>query len=173
MRALADRRRDVYRHEPLQIRTRRQLPGPQRGTLTAGSIDLNGNFSRFNWSSGTLAVTGPAGLMLSPTGHIGPTRVVDAGKTLKVTNTLAVAAGGLLSLAEGGAIQAGALDLGSTPNRLNWSGGSLDITGPAGITIGSGGAIGSTFTVGAGRVLNVANTESSRQTGCSFSMTAM
>jgi autotransporter-associated beta strand protein len=63
--------------------------------LSTGTLDTNGNPARFlnDWSSGTLSITGSAGLDISSSGPLSNSLVVSSGKTLNVTKTLNVASG--------------------------------------------------------------------------------
>ncbi len=75
------------------------------GTLSAGSLDTGGVLSRFynNWSSGVLNITGPSGLAIDSTSSasLGNAPSISANHTLNVTNTLSIASGASLSIANG------------------------------------------------------------------------
>jgi hypothetical protein len=134
--------------------TRVNLSG---GTLNADSLDTSGNPSRFNWTVGTLAITGASGFIVGPTGPLGLTLPIAPGQTLSVTNTLTVNSNSLLTI-DGGSVSAGVLDLGNTPSRLNWISGSLAITGAGGLTLSAGSAFGQSLAVNRGCNLSVSNT---------------
>ena len=68
------------------------------GTLNTASMVVNG---AFDFSSGTLGITGPAGLAVGAGGLFGSTAVFNANQTLHVTNTLNVNSGAYLAVAGG------------------------------------------------------------------------
>jgi len=80
------------------------------GTLTTSVLSDGNTPSRFNWTSGTLAITGAAGLTISPTGPLGSGAVTHG--PLLVSHTLSIAGGS--SLALGGTASVAALSLGGT-----------------------------------------------------------
>jgi len=92
------------------------------GTLAVGSLDTNGNPSRFNWTGGTLGITGAAGLALTATGPLGGTLSLASSRTLTVTNTLSTDSSTSLALT-GGTLSAGIIALGG--GTLAQSGGTL------------------------------------------------
>jgi hypothetical protein len=72
------------------------------GTLSVGSIDLGGQYSRLNWTAGTLAITG-GNFAIADGGGLGNAINLGTGKTLSVTggtltnNGAVTLAGGTLS----------------------------------------------------------------------------
>ena len=104
------------------------------GSLGVGSIDTTGNPSRFNWTGGTLNVTGSGGVFLGAAGPFGNALSVNNGKALLVTNLLSVVPGAVLNLGANGTLITNTLDLGGDPSRLNWSGGQLRLT-TTGLTV--------------------------------------
>jgi len=124
------------------------------GRLATESIDLMGNPAALNWTGGTFAITASGGLEIGAAGPIGNSVNLTPGKTLEALATLRVTPGGAIVLA-GGAVRAGALDLGGDPSRLNWSGGKLELTDAPGITIGAGAGSGpgASMTIPAGGTL--------------------
>jgi hypothetical protein len=107
------------------------------GRLNTDSIDLQGDFSALNWTGGTFAYTGAGPFDIGSGGRIGMMLNMTPSKTLEVPNALRATAGGAIVLA-GGHVKAASLDLAGDASRLQWSGGTLEITGAGGITIGSG-----------------------------------
>ena len=104
------------------------------GTLSAGNIYLGGNAT---------TTGGDATFSVSGSGSVSTNQ-------LKLWNHANVQ----LNFS-GGAITAGTLDLGGAPSRLNWTGGTLNLTGPN-VTLQSGAALGQSLTVGANCTLNAA-----------------
>jgi autotransporter-associated beta strand protein len=74
------------------------------GALNTGTMVINGDFE---FSSGTLGITGPAGLTVGAGGVLGSTLILNSNQTLHVTNTLTVNSGAYLAVA--GALSAGNL----------------------------------------------------------------
>src|SRR5437660_8156386 len=60
------------------------------GVLNAGTLDTNGNSSRFNWSSGSLGITGIGGLNIDTTGPLGSSFTINSNKALSVTNVMSI-----------------------------------------------------------------------------------
>jgi hypothetical protein len=85
---------------------------------------------------------------------------VSGSGNLTATGTLKVWAAGTsrITLA-GGTVSAGALDLGGDPSRLNWTAGALNLTN-SGLTIGSGGVLGSNLDLPVVKSLGVSGTVS-------------
>jgi hypothetical protein len=110
------------------------------GTIQIGTLDTNGNPAEFNWSGGTLDITGSAGLSVTANGPLGAALNLSSGKSLIVANTLTNS--GSITL-NGGSLTANAL----VGNAVVFQTGSLSITGP--ISVGSGGNFGSTVTISA------------------------
>jgi hypothetical protein len=114
----------------------------------------------YNLSNGQASVSGDmvVGGTDSGSGGTGTLSVSGIG-VLSVAGTLLAenTPGSSIKLSSG-TINAGAINLSGVPALLNWTGGTLNITGAGGLTIGSGGLLGSTFTLGAGRSLGVTHT---------------
>jgi hypothetical protein len=68
------------------------------GTFNTGGLVVNG---AFNFSSGTLGITGPAGLTVGVGGLFGSTLVLSSSQSLHVTNTITVNSGAYLGAAAG------------------------------------------------------------------------
>mgnify|MGYP000333166257 CR=1 FL=1 len=60
------------------------------GTIVADSLDTSGNPARFAWTSGTLNITGAAGLTINANGPLGANLNVATGKNLIVKELLTV-----------------------------------------------------------------------------------
>ncbi len=112
------------------------------GALSVGTIDTGGHYDRFNWSGGTLDVTGASGLSIGPSGQLGPTATLTHGKTLSVTNTLAIAPGGLLSLTDT-TLSVGSLDCGGF---FQFNSGKLRFA--SSLKLGIGSPMGDTLSLG-------------------------
>lgn len=81
------------------------------GTLSVKTPDINPTAGgQFNWTAGTLHITGSNGVSLGNNPMFGAVTTLNAGKTLAVSNTLKVDAGNFLIL-NGGQVKAGVLDL--------------------------------------------------------------
>ena len=101
----------------------------------------------FSWQSGQLEITGAQGLLIAAGGLVGDTVVLSAGDGLSVTHNTSIAAGASLTVG-GGTFATSVLDL---PRRLVHRGrsdrrrraehaaGSIALTGPGGVTLGSDG----------------------------------
>ena len=125
--------------------------------VAVATLDTDGNPARVNWTAGTFAFTGAAGFSLSSSGPLGSSLNIPVNKTLLVSNTFTIASDGLANLA-GGTISAGSIDFGSDPTRLNWTKGTLSITGPAGLIVGLDGQLGAILNIPSIGTLNVTNT---------------
>ena len=58
------------------------------GTISAGSLDTNGNTASFNWTGGLLTITGASGFSVNAAGPLGSNLTIGTGvasKTLTVT----------------------------------------------------------------------------------------
>ncbi len=132
-------------------------------------------FDSESWVSGTNTFVnpsvGPTSVEVGTSGHIlGASLTLDAGKGLVVGDTTTVWGGGSLSVSggtlststlttwpgsslslSGGTLSASVLNLDS----FQFSGGTLNLTGPSGLTVGSAGLLGSLVTVGNSQTLNV------------------
>ena len=116
------------------------------GSITLGALANNGTSI---WTSGTLAVTGPAGLTIGPGGL--SSVLLFPSQALNVTSSLTIGSGQALGLL-GGSLTSGSLTLdGATLLAVAPSGVNLDNTGD--IT-GHGNLIGA-VSGGAGRTLTV------------------
>jgi hypothetical protein len=92
--------------------------------LDGGAFSLGGNVAGpFTWKSGTLSFPGASGLTISPSGALGTSLTLGAGKTLNVTNTATVASGATLTV-DGGAFSAATL---SNSGTLGWNSGTMSV----------------------------------------------
>jgi len=93
------------------------------GTL---SVDSLGALSP-NWTAGTLAVTGAAGLAVNLNGVLGPNPVsIDDAKTLEVTDTLIINSAAIFQ-ADGGVVNAG--NLTAFLGTINANSGQINVAG--------------------------------------------
>jgi T5SS/PEP-CTERM-associated repeat protein/autotransporter-associated beta strand protein len=135
------------------------------GQVSSTYTSLGTNVS----SRGTVTVDGN-GSLLSTTGtgtfYVGYTEgtprgtgsvTVQNGGQMTVGGALVISSAGTLSILSGGSVSAGSL-IKSSFATLNWSNGTLNITGTSGLTVGAGGPLGASLTVGAGSTLNVTRT---------------
>ncbi len=125
------------------------------------ALNLNGGTITFNRGSLAFAdglAIDAAGLTIDdPNNHhllVAATTVLDSSRTISVTGTATIQPFTTFTLAGGTFNTADLVNHGT----LNFQSGTLGFIGAGGLTIGSGGALGSTFTLGAGRTLNVTNT---------------
>lgn len=129
------------------------------GTIQVGGFGITASVGAFTWTSGTVRYTSNATLNGSViTTLLGSPANLTVAKHLEVQGTAALSAP--LTLA-GGTFSAGSLTGG---NLLTLSSGTLNITN-SGITVGSGGTLGSVVNVASGVTINqtasTANTISS------------
>ncbi len=89
------------------------------GTFRTGALVNNGAIA---FNSGTLGITGAGGLNIG-TGGLGANVTLSAGRTLEVTNALAVASGASLTM-DGGTLTAGSL---TNAGQVEHSRGALSI----------------------------------------------
>jgi len=113
---------------------------------------LNYNGGTINFSAGSLSFVGD--LNVGVGGALGSDVTINSARQLTLSGTTIVAPFHTLNLT-GGLLSTGDLSVSGT---FNFTGGTLSITGAGGLTIGSGGQLGSVFTVQAGRNLNVSVT---------------
>ena len=124
--------------------------------IDGGTLTVNGAFTNrgtFNFSSGTLNLSGPNNLTVGTGGLLGNDLTLTSTRTLSVAGTTTIDATRTLSI-NGGTFRTGTLTNNGT---LDFEKGTLGITGAGGLTIGSG-VLGSTVTLGSGANLEVANT---------------
>ena len=116
------------------------------GALSVGDVTRMPGGS-FSWQSGQLEITGAQGLLIAAGGLVGDTVVLSAGDGLSVTHNTSIAAGASLTVG-GGTFATSVLDLlgGSFTaadltgvDALSMSAGSIALTGPGGVTLGSDG----------------------------------
>ncbi len=103
----------------------------QRGLLSVGRIgpDVGG---RFDWTGGTLAITGPDGAELGSTSYLGRVLVLRGDQALQVTKRLQVGDGTIV-LTDQAQVRAGVLSLaGGTIT------GTVPLALPGGVTTGHG-----------------------------------
>jgi len=125
-------------------------------TLFVGALDTDGNPARFHWTSGALHVANSFN-----TAALGEWVTLDGPMTLNVSGVITINPSRALTL-DGGSL--------STTNLINngtfnFDSGTLSITGAEGLTFGSGGALGATFTLGARQSLTVTNLTTVSSTG--------
>jgi hypothetical protein len=106
------------------------------GTLSAGSLDASGNPMGLSWTAGTLAITGPNGLVPSAS-NIGQSVMIGTGQTLSISNTLQIPASSSVTL-NGGTLSASVLDTSLNPTGFSWISGTLSLLNPAGVAVGAG-----------------------------------
>ncbi len=127
------------------------------GTLTinGGTVDL-GTFSlggaQLNFITGGLSLTG--NLSVSTGGLLGPNPSIAANQTVTIGGTTTIDPAANLTI-NGGTLNTTALVANGT---FNFVGGTLGVTGPAGLTIGGGNPLGTTISLGTGDHLNATNT---------------
>jgi hypothetical protein len=93
------------------------------GSLTVGSLDVNGNPSKFDWTGGTLILTNQTLDINSPTDSnacFGNSLTLDSGMTLIVDGTESMVGATALISQVGGDNQCGALELGNTSDFEDW-----------------------------------------------------
>jgi T5SS/PEP-CTERM-associated repeat protein len=123
-----------------------------------GSINITGgsaNLGILNAAGGTIQLTSGAVTFLGnlSTGEnqpFGPNPTIATNQYLTLHDTTTVNSLNVLTLA-GGSLTTGSL---INNGAFAFNAGTLRITGTQGLTIGAGGPLGSTFTLGAGRTLN-------------------
>jgi hypothetical protein len=125
--------------------------------INGGSIDLKtlnytgGPNVTVNFNSGALSFIGD--LHVGVGGFLGQNLALDPSKVLTLPGTTTIDQFKTLTLF-GGTLSTGTIISNGT---FNFTSGTLDITGAGGLTIGSGGALGSSVVVPSGASLNVAN----------------
>ena len=138
--------------------------------VDTGNNRIQRFFDSDAWFSGTNtfvnASLGPTSVAVGPGDILGASLTLDASRGLIVGDTTTVNAGGTLSMS-GGTLTTPTLLLdGGTFAAADLSGigtfqfisGTLHLTGPSGLTVGSGGLLGSLVTVGNSQTLIVDNT---------------
>jgi hypothetical protein len=119
------------------------------GTVTAASIQTA------NFISGTVGITGAAGVSLGATNALlGTNFSVDSNHNLNVTNATTIPIGSILTI-DGGTFNTGSLVVNGS---FTFNSGTLGITGPAGLTVGAGGLFGSALILTASQTWHVTNT---------------
>jgi hypothetical protein len=126
------------------------------GTINTPRVDLTedlpGGGGTFVFTSGNLNLTDPAGTLTVGTGELlGASVDVTPTRNLSVAGTTVIESGSEITI-EGGTFSTGALDI---DGALTFNSGTLSITGPAGLTIGTTGPLGSTVTVLPSQTINV------------------
>jgi len=119
------------------------------------------------WVSGTNTfvngAAGPTSVAVGPGDILGTSLTLDASKGLVVGDTTTVNTGGTLSVSGGSLatptllLDGGTITSPDLPGigTLQFTSGTLNLTGPSGLTIGPGELLGSLVTVGNGQTLNV------------------
>ena len=121
-------------------------------TLSVGSLNTDGDPSRFTWTSGALNLTNSS-LTIGSSGPLGTALTINSSKLLTVSGTTTIDPLRAVTIS-GGSFSTGDL---VNNGAFNFVSGTLGITGAGGLTVGTGGALGATATLGAGQRLNVAN----------------
>ncbi|MEQ8837815.1 MAG: hypothetical protein RID07_13500, partial [Lacipirellulaceae bacterium] len=119
------------------------------GTLNAGTIDYDIR-GQFNFNSGTLSTTNL--LRIDNAELLGPVVDLTDDKHLATTSSTIVSSIGSLTL-NGGSLTTSNLSVG-TNGILEFNAGTLNLTG-SDITVGAGGLLGATVTLGADKTLSV------------------
>ena len=97
------------------------------GMISAGTVETVG--TSFNWTTGTVAITGPGGFALGSVSFAPDLTELTTGQTFNVTNTLTIGASQFLYLT-GGVLKAGTVAL----NGGNIIGTTLDFDGIGNLT---------------------------------------
>ncbi len=132
-------------------------------TQSAGTNTITGNLNLGLFGTGNGTYTTSGGTMSAVGIYVGGhgggaggtgTLNVNTGATVTASGTLKIYNSGsnVVNLS-GGTLNAGSLDTGGNASRLNWSTGTLNITNST-LSIESGGALGATLTLGAGKSLS-------------------
>ena len=124
--------------------------GTVGGFNGSGSVSLSGIGSVWNSSGSIYVGNDPA------TGYVGTGTIsVNTGAALSTAGTLKIwnASGNVVNLA-GGTIQVGQLDTSGMAGNFNWTSGGLIITN-GGLAVAPTGPLGSSVTIGTGRLLSV------------------
>jgi hypothetical protein len=111
--------------------------------LSGGSLTVDGSVYV---GSGNPSTAVPGILTVSNTGQ------------MTVDGSLNVYSGSVIDLA-GGSISTAALNTSGTPSLFDWTGGTLAITGSAGLTFNSSGPLGASVTLSSSQTLDVLTTE--------------
>ena len=107
------------------------------GTISTGSVDLSGNLSAFQWSTGTLQLNDPAGFTIGAGGPFGPLLNLTAGKSLVVVGPLTLNPGSVVAI-NGGAFTGNAVTNSGTINVVTGSSTLGSLTGTGNTTVGGG-----------------------------------
>jgi hypothetical protein len=125
---------------------------PVSSVFVGGSSSGAGGTGTLNVSGSTLA---PNTLVVYGNG-----KVNQSGGTI-TTNLLELNSGSQVNLS-GGTLSVGVITITGSPSEFlgngtttGWAGGTLAITGPRGLTVGAGVALGSSLTINAGQILDV------------------
>jgi hypothetical protein len=126
-------------------------------TINGGTLDLDTfshGGSQLDFIAGSLSLTGNLTFGTGGFSSLGPNPTITANQTVNATGTTTIDSTGMLTL-NGGTLNTGALAINGA---FNFFGGTLGITGPAGLAIGSGNSLGTNVLLGTGNHLNVTNT---------------
>jgi len=93
------------------------------GLLSTGDLSISGTF---NFTGGTLAITGASGLTIGSGGRLAPRLPLQAGRNLNVSVTTTVASGAVMAVDSGAGFSAGTLSVNG--------GGEFDLNGGAATT---------------------------------------
>jgi hypothetical protein len=120
------------------------------GSLSVSTLVNCGSSGCLNWTGGTLIITNSSGEYLANDGTNNALLNLTGSKSLIIDGPLQNNA--TLNLS-GGSLSVGSL----VDNAPVWTTGTLDITGSAGLTIGSGQPMGSNLNLSTGQTLSVTN----------------
>ena len=126
------------------------------GSLPVGSSSTSGSVT-VNSPQAAWFIDGNLGIGGSDPGRIGGLLIVNNGGLVRSTGTATLQANSVVNLGSGGTWSAGALAF-AEGSRLNWTGGTLEITGPQGVTLGSTPFFGRVFSLSGDQTLAVART---------------
>ncbi len=119
------------------------------GTLSAGSIDMNGNLSRFNWTGGVLALTN-SDLTLATGQLVGASVNLPANKGLIVSGTV-TNPGGSSIIVDGGIFSAGSL---LSSGFFQFNSGTFRLTSSS-LTVGNSGFFGNVLQLNANQHIDI------------------
>jgi len=126
------------------------------GTINTGSLNLSGNPSLFNWTTGTLNLTN-SDLLVGPTGLLGASLNLGAGKALGISGT--ITNNGTINLT-GGTLTTGSFTRSGNLGLFNWTAGTLNVTnGSVEIDNSANANLATSLMFGAGQSLSVSGVE--------------
>jgi T5SS/PEP-CTERM-associated repeat protein len=145
------------------------LSGTGTFNQTGGTVSAGDFFVGYNGGSVGTATVGNGATLNASNAYVGGNNVGTAqgtgtlninGGNMTVSGPLTLynTAGTALNLSSGNLSIGSLVTSNGSASRLNWTGGALNITGNQGLTIGSGGPLGSAINLTAGQGLGVTNT---------------